>query len=907
MSMKDLWTYLQDQEGSFTAEQADQTSRLFFPLMNESGMKCSVTPELKGDISVSFAHYLMPPVVTEDLSRTNNSRYVWFNFEGAVPWAINGLSPDQQALKWSDHPEEHRILAKPGEFTLIRKHHSLPIEAEISLFVPHSRDQVELWKVKLRNTGSEDIRYTPFVAVPLFGRHADNIRDHRQVTSMFQYTTRLDHGVRLKPSIVHDEHGHRINEFSYFAMTFKSDGTQPDRVWTRMQDFIGEGGSMQNPQAVFQNLPEPELADEARHGVDAIAAMSFRQETLAAGEEEEFFVLLGLTNQDDEQAIFSRYNDTTKFEEAFAKTRVYWSELTHQVAFDTGQPDFDEWTKWLAFQLKCRQIYGNSFLPDFGYGRGGRGWRDLWQDLLSIFLVDPESAQFEIINNLKGIRIDGSNATIIGNRPGEFKADRNNIPRTWCDHGAWPLFALNFYIQQSGDFSVLLQEIEYWKDMFVFRSKDRDKEYSEEDGTWLLTKSGDIYQGSVLEHVLIQQLSAFFNVGEHNILLLEGADWNDTLDMARNRGESACFQSFYAGNFGILINLLETLKEQGIQSISLLEEVLVLLDRTMSQTGIDYDRVSEKRELINRFFETVRNRVSGTRKEVLIGELIADLSAKEYHTKQKIRTQEWIQTEDGGFFNGHYDDQGTPMHGKYPEGWRMDLTSQVMPTMFDVADDEQVKALYQSSKKHLGQAGDPGLRLCTPYPEFDMNIGRITGFAYGYKEHGSKWMQQNIMFMYGLFHRNQFDAGFSLFEDIFSLCDDSASSRTFPGIPSYYEPDNRGAYMYLTGSSTWIFLTLVAQIFGIRGQDGDLLINPKISPWFFDNKGEASVSLHFRGQPIRCSFYNPKNHPVGEYKITRITINDQSYYSGHEHSVLVGFNEIKTTGKGYSQIHVFLG
>jgi len=31
-------------------------------------------------------------------------------------------------------------------------------------------------------------------------------------------------------------------------------------------------------------------------------------------------------------------------------------------------------------------------------------------------------------DNFAGVRIDGSNATIVGRQPGEFKADRNNIP-----------------------------------------------------------------------------------------------------------------------------------------------------------------------------------------------------------------------------------------------------------------------------------------------------------------------------------------------------------------------------------------------------------------------------------------------------------------------------------------------
>ena len=32
--------------------------------------------------------------------------------------------------------------------------------------------------------------------------------------------------------------------------------------------------------------------------------------------------------------------------------------------------------------------------------------------------------------------------------------------------------------------------------------------------------------------LLVQHLTAFFHVGEHNIIRLEGADWNDGMDMA---------------------------------------------------------------------------------------------------------------------------------------------------------------------------------------------------------------------------------------------------------------------------------------------------------------------------------------------------------------------------------------
>ena len=59
--------------------------------------------------------------------------------------------------------------------------------------------------------------------------------------------------------------------------------------------------------------------------------------------------------------------------------------------------------------------------------------------LAGLFVThSPESGETRdlLLNNCAGIRIDGTNATIIGSRPGEFIADRNNI-QVWMDHGTW--------------------------------------------------------------------------------------------------------------------------------------------------------------------------------------------------------------------------------------------------------------------------------------------------------------------------------------------------------------------------------------------------------------------------------------------------------------------------------------
>lgn len=37
-------------------------------------------------------------------------------------------------------------------------------------------------------------------------------------------------------------------------------------------------------------------------------------------------------------------------------------------------------------------------------------------------------------------------------------------------------------------------------------------------------ESGDIYFGTILEHILLQNLTAFYDVGEHNEMKLHGAE-----------------------------------------------------------------------------------------------------------------------------------------------------------------------------------------------------------------------------------------------------------------------------------------------------------------------------------------------------------------------------------------------
>jgi len=169
--------------------------------------------------------------------------------------------------------------------------------------------------------------------------------------------------------------------------------------------------------------------------------------------------------------------------------------------------------RWVSFQPFLRRIYGCSFLPHHDYGRGGRGWRDLWQDCLSLLIMNPDGVREMVVDNYGGVRIDGTNATIIGEKKGEFIADRNGIARVWMDHGMWPFMTTKLYIDQSGDVDVLKEKVAYFKDEQCMRGCMLDTDWNEEYGVCQRDNSGEIYKGTVLEHILLEHLGAFYEVG----------------------------------------------------------------------------------------------------------------------------------------------------------------------------------------------------------------------------------------------------------------------------------------------------------------------------------------------------------------------------------------------------------
>ena len=521
--------------------------------------------------------------------------------------------------------------------------------------------------------------------------------------------------------------------------------------------------------------------------------------------------------------------------------------------------------KWVCFQPFLRRLFGCSFLPHHDYGRGGRGWRDLWQDCLSLLLMDPKDVGMMIEKNFSGVRIDGTNATIIGAGDGNFIADRNGIARVWMDHGLWPQMTTKLYIDQTGDIRILTRQVPYFKDGQARRGTELDTLWTESQGNLQMTSQEQIYTGSILEHLLIQQLTAFYEVGEHNICRLRGADWNDALDMASERGESVAFTCAYAGNLRELAELIRALADTGsVKTTDLLEELEVLLkdDKEL------YDNISEKQQVLARFTSLCRHHVSGRRKTFSLLSLAENLEHKAQWLSGHIRKQEWIQAGQGeGWFNSYYDNHGQAVEGILEDQVRMMLTGQVFAIMGKVAEDPQIRSIIKSADHYLYEKEIGGYRLNTDFHELKFDLGRMFGFAYGEKENGAVFSHMAVMYGNALYRRGYAKEGWKVLKSLSDTALDFNTSRIYPGIPEYFRSDGRGMYHYLTGAASWYMLTMVTQVFGVRGEGGDLIIAPKLLAEQFDSQGKASIRISFANRTLDVIFENADRKDYGNYTL----------------------------------------
>jgi cellobiose phosphorylase len=217
----------------------------------------------------------------------------------------------------------------------------------------------------------------------------------------------------------------------------------------------------------------------------------------------------------------------------------------------------------------------------------------------------------------------------------------------------------------------------------------------------------------------------------------------------------------------------------------------------------------------------------------------------------------------------------------------MMLTGQVFAIMSDTATKEQVKEIVAAADEYLFDETIGGYKLNTNFCEVKEDLGRMFGFAYGHKENGAVFSHMVVMFANALYQRGFVPEGYKAINTLYRHCSDFNKSKIYPGIPEYIGDNGRGLYHYLTGSASWLLLTVLTEMFGIKGDLGDLLLEPKLMLEQFDENLNAEAKLIFADRKLTVQYCNKNGKEYGKYRVGRITVDGVTYEKFSDKKVIL--------------------
>lgn len=420
-----------------------------------------------------------------------NGRYLYIK-DGDVLW-----NPMWKPLKT---PIDYYECRHGAGYTTIRGHKN-ELGVEITYFIP-TADQLELWDVKVRNmsTVTKTVRLWGFVEWCLWDAWDDQTNFQRNF-SIGQVEVEND-------AIFHKtEYRERRNHFAYFASSLPTSGFDTSR-----DQFIGVYNGLHEPQAVLDGACRNSIA----YGWAPVAAHQIDL-TLAPGEQKRFHFLLGYAENEQEKKfikphvinkepfyqIREKYASSAQVDAAFSELKAHWQSLLSVYSLKIDNPHVNRMINmWHPYQ--CMVTFNLSRAASFyesGIGRG-MGYRDSNQDVLGFVHMIPERARERILDIAATQLSDG---TCYHQYQPLTKKGNSMAGSGFNDDPLWLILSTVFYLKETGDFSILNEQIGF---------ADQEKK-----------------KGSLLDHLETSIQYTLEHYGPHGLPLIGHADWNDCLNL----------------------------------------------------------------------------------------------------------------------------------------------------------------------------------------------------------------------------------------------------------------------------------------------------------------------------------------------------------------------------------------
>lgn len=467
----------------------------------------------------------------------SGSSYTWFknSRENKITtwnndWIIDPpsevlyLRDEESGKLWTLTPkpirDEEDYLIEHGFGYSTFTHDAAGILGEFTMFTP-AENATKIMKVKLNNHSKRNrkLSLTYFAELAL-----GVVKEH----TYKKIITSIDDN----DNFITGRNPYNLNFGNQYTF-LKIIGGSGESFTGNRSEFLGIGGTLESPEA----LSYKDLSNFSGAAVDpCIAAMS--KVELKTGEEVELVVLLGVEESYESiAATIEKFKDITRVNTSFEEMSTYWNSLLGTLQVKTPERSFDYMINgWLMYQTIVCRLWARTAFYQSG---GAYGFRDQLQDVMPIAYLKPSITRKQIIYSASRQFEEGDvqhwwHPIVDSGIRTRFSDDLLWLPYTICD-----------YIKNTGDYSILDEEIQYLKDEPL--KEGEDERYS-------ISPQSELKES--LYYHCIRAIERSLKFGVHNIPLMGSGDWNDGMSTVGNKGKG---ESVWLGWF--LFSILDDFKE----------------------------------------------------------------------------------------------------------------------------------------------------------------------------------------------------------------------------------------------------------------------------------------------------------------------------------------------------------
>ena len=532
--------------------------------------------------------------------------------------------------------------------------------------------------------------------------------------------------------------------------------------------------------------------------------------TLSPKEEKEFgFILgtgIGIENID---LLVKKYSTIENINKELENVKNYWNKKLNTIQVKTPDESFNFMINgWYLYQTLSSRLKAKAGFYQVG---GAFGFRDQLQDATNICIVNPSLTRKQIL-------INASHQFIEGDVLHWWHTINNfGLRSRYKDDFLWLFYAVDRYIDITEDYGILVEKV-------PFVTGDKLQDYEEEKG---INFGYTEEEYTVYEHCKRAIDFAINSLGENDLPLMGGGDWNDGMNKIgiKGKGTSVWLGFFLYDLLGKFIKLNLKLQRNNDKYLEALKRVHRGLDRCY----------------------------------------------------------------ENGYYLRAFFDNGNKLGSIDNDECKIDLISQSFSIISNIAL-EKADSVIHNVEENLVDKNLKIIKLLTPgFNNPKDNPGYIANYPVGIRENGGQYTHSVSWYILALLKEGYYGKAFEYYQminpinrtltkkdvDIYKvepyvIAADIYSNEKHPA---------RGGWTWYTGSSGWFYRVGIIDILGFKKHGNKLIINPKV-PW--DN---FEMKYRYKNTTYNIIFEKSELHEtyIDGIKVKDIVLKDD----GLTHNIIV--------------------